>query len=128
MRMRKKRKPAAGRAISSCYRAPSEANVQMKVDVAVPGIDILGECPLWDERSRMLWWVDSRGPAIKCLAPGSSAVAIRSLPEAVGSIAFCESGRMLAATKSGIHFFDPAGGGLERIANPEAHLPDNRFN
>jgi sugar lactone lactonase YvrE len=64
----------------------------MKVDVAVPGTDILGECPLWDERSRTLWWVDSRGPAIKCLAPGSGTVDVRFLPEAIGSIAFCESG------------------------------------
>jgi len=102
--------------------------VQLKVDVAVAGTDILGECPLWDDRSRTLWWVDSRGPAIRRFAPGSGAVAVHPLPEAIGSIAFCESGRMLAATKSGIHFFDPASGGLARVANPEAHLPDNRFN
>jgi sugar lactone lactonase YvrE len=35
---------------------------------------------------------------------------------------------MLAATKSGIHFVDPATGALQRMADPEAHLPDNRFN
>ena len=102
--------------------------MQLKVDVAVPGTDILGECPLWDDRSRRLWWVDSRAPAIKSVAPGVGTVAVHALPEAVGSIAFCESGRMLAATKSGIHLFDPADGGLERIAHPEAYLPDNRFN
>ncbi len=36
--------------------------MQLKVEVAVPGADILGECPLWDERSRALRWVDSRDP------------------------------------------------------------------
>jgi sugar lactone lactonase YvrE len=102
--------------------------VQLKVDVAVRGADILGECPLWDERSRTLWWVDSRGPAIKCIVPGTGDVTEYQLPDPVGSIAFCESGRLLAATRSGIHFFDPASGGLELIVHPEAHLPDNRFN
>jgi sugar lactone lactonase YvrE len=102
--------------------------VQLNVEVAVSGTDILGECALWDERSRALWWVDSRAPAIKCVTPGVGTVAVHALPEAVGSIAFCKSGRMLAATKSGFHFFDPANGSLELIVDPEAQLPDNRFN
>src|SRR6185369_5750622 len=68
----------------ACYRAPGDENVQLKVEVAVAGADMLGECPLWDERSRTLWWVDSRGPAIKCVAPGTGAVSVHLLPEAVG--------------------------------------------
>jgi sugar lactone lactonase YvrE len=100
----------------------------LKTEVAVPGADILGECPLWDERNRRLWWVDSRGRAIKSFAPGSGAIAVHPLAEVVGSIAFCERDRMLAATKTGIHFFDPATGSLELIVQPETHLPDNRFN
>ena len=102
--------------------------MQLKVEVAVRGTDVLGECPVWDERGRRLWWVDSRGPAIKRIAPGAGDVVTYPLPDPVGSIAFCESGRLLAATRSGIHFFDPASGLLELIAQPEAHLPDNRFN
>jgi sugar lactone lactonase YvrE len=50
------------------------------------------------------------------------------LPEVVGSIAFRERGGLIAATKSGIHFLDAAGGALARAANPEARLPENRFN
>ena len=102
--------------------------MQLKIDVAVAGTDILGECPLWDERSSTLWWVDSRAPAIKCVTPGNGTGTDHPLPEAIGSIAFCESGRLLAATKSGIGFFDAASGVLETIARPESHLPDNRFN
>ena len=36
-----------------------------QVEVAARGADQLGECPLWDERERVLWWVDSRWPAVK---------------------------------------------------------------
>jgi sugar lactone lactonase YvrE len=97
-------------------------------DVLVQCEDQLGECPLWDDRAGWLWWVDSRGPAVKHVAPGSRAASVIALQEVVGSIAFRERGGMLAATKSGIHAMDPATGRLQAVARPEAQLPDNRFN
>jgi sugar lactone lactonase YvrE len=98
------------------------------VQVAARGADRLGECPLWDEREKVLWWVDSRWPAVKRLDPESGAVMMQVLPEVVGSIAFRATGGLIAAMKSGIHFLDAASGALEARANPEAHLPENRFN
>jgi len=100
----------------------------IRVEVAARGADSLGECPLWDERERMLWWVDSRWPALKRLDPATGAVMMLVLPEIVGSIAFRESGGLLAATKSGIHLLDAASGALEAKANPERDMLDNRFN
>lgn len=100
----------------------------LQVEVAVRGADQLGECPLWDERDAMLWWVDARFPAVKCLDPATGAVMMLVLPEIVGSIALRETGGMLAATKSGLHLFDPASGALDKKIDPETHLPDNRFN
>jgi sugar lactone lactonase YvrE len=99
-----------------------------QVEVAARGADRLGECPLWDERERFLWWVDSRWPAVKRLDPATGAVMMLVLPEVVGSIAFREKGGLLAATKSGIHFLDATSGALEPKADPEKSLPDNRFN
>lgn len=99
-----------------------------QVEVAARGADRLGECPLWDERERMLWWVDSRWPALKRFDPATGAVMMQVLPEVVGSIAFRDQGGLLAATKSGLHVLDGSGGALEPMANPEAHLPENRFN
>ena len=102
--------------------------MSFQVEVAARGADRLGECPLWDERENMLWWVDSRWPAAKRLDPSSGAVMMVVLREVVGSIALREAGGMLAATKSGLHLLDPSSGTLEARTNPEAHLPDNRFN
>lgn len=99
-----------------------------QVEVAARGADRLGECPLWDEREKMLWWVDSRWPALKRFDPATGAVMMQVLPEVVGSIAFRERGGLLAATKSGLHVLDGSGGALEPVVNPEAHLPENRFN
>ena len=102
--------------------------MKIAFEVAAGVADELGECPIWDERSGRLWWVDSRAPAVKCLDPSSAALSVLPLPEAVGSIAFRERGGMLAATKSGFYFLNPANGSLVAAARPEAHLPDNRFN
>ena len=55
-----------------------------QVEVAARGADRLGECPLWDECQKMLWWVDSRWPAVKRLDPASGAVMMLVLPEVIG--------------------------------------------
>ena len=102
--------------------------MQLKIEVAAAGSDLLGECPIWDERERALWWVDSRGPSVQRLDPASGAKTALTLPETIGSIAFRERGGLLAATRSGIHFLDFATARLDPAARPEAHLPDNRFN
>ncbi len=99
-----------------------------QVDVVVKGTDVLGECPLWCEREQVLWWVDSRGPSLKRWNPAGGQVTVVPLPSAVGSVAFRERGGMLAALQTGLHFLDPHTGALQLVAQPEAHLPENRFN
>ena len=101
--------------------------MKLEVECAARGADKLGECCLWDERERRLWWIDSRGPMLKSLDE-HGAVTMLVLPETVGSVAFREKGGMLAALKSGIYFLDPWSGALEPAAKPEAQLPENRFN
>jgi len=98
------------------------------VDVVVKGADILGECPLWCEREEVLWWVDSRGPTLKRWDASSGVVSVMKLPSVVGSVAFRQKGGMLAALQSGIHFLDVQSGALQAAAQPEQHLPENRFN
>ena len=100
----------------------------LQVECVVKGEDRLGECPLWCDREQVLWWVDSRGPSLKRWDPASDQVRVLELPAAVGSVAFRESGGMLAALQSGIHFLDTVSGALLVAAQPEAHLPENRFN
>ena len=99
-----------------------------QIDCVVKGNDRLGECPLWCEREGVLWWVDSRGPALKRWDPATGAVRALALPGVVGSVAFREKGGMLAALQSGLHFLDTETGKVEVAAQPEAHLPENRFN
>lgn len=97
--------------------------------------DVLGECPLWDERTQRLWWVDIRAPALRCVRRrrhdgGIDDAEIRSwpLPEMVGSIALVDDGRLLLALSSSLVLFDPASGERETIAEPRFMNPDHRFN
>ena len=48
--------------------------------------------------------------------------------EPVGCIARREKGGLVIAAKSGFWFFDPETGAREHIGDPEAHLPESRFN
>jgi sugar lactone lactonase YvrE len=75
-------------------------------DYVVRGRDILGECPLWDHRERVLWWVDSRAPALKRFDPSSGDVRVLALAETIGSFAFRESEGMIAALRSGLYLLD----------------------
>ncbi|MBV8566505.1 MAG: SMP-30/gluconolactonase/LRE family protein [Methylobacteriaceae bacterium] len=53
---------------------------------------------------------------------------VRPPGDLVGSLAVCDTGGLLVAVRGGLSFFDPASGTFEMVANPEADLPDYRFN
>jgi sugar lactone lactonase YvrE len=99
-----------------------------EVELAVKGRDLLGECPLWDERTRTLWWVDILAPALKQFDPASGKLKQNPLPEPMGSFAFREKGGLITAMKSGIFLLGADYSTVELLACPEAASPDNRFN
>lgn len=99
---------------------------------AAAGRDLLGECPLWDEACGVLWWIDIRAPALRCMRPlapvvraAGAAVPAQApggldglgpgegrswpLPHLVGSIALTDDphGRLLMALGRHIVMFDP---------------------
>lgn len=89
--------------------------------------DILGECPLWNEREQALYWVDIRRPAIRRFDYASGRIDSWAMPDLVGSIAFCEGRRLLVALPDRIALFDLDSGTLEPfIAAPR--IDGHRFN
>ena len=99
-----------------------------EIECAVRCRDLLGECPLWDERDAVLWWVDILGPSLKSFSPTRGKLEAFPMQESVGSFAFRESGGLVAAMKSGLYFLDPRSGERQALAQPERDRPDNRFN
>ncbi|SSW67458.1 SMP-30/gluconolactonase/LRE family protein [Achromobacter agilis] len=101
------------------------------IQCVVQSADILGEVPLWCDRSRRLWWIDVRRPALQSYDPATGRHTAQRLPETllVGAIALREAGGFVLATNRGLYVYDPAGGQApELIVNPEADKPENRLN
>ena len=87
----------------------------------------LGEGPVWDEPSQCLYWVDSlQGSIFRLDVTG--AVKQWDLPGMIGSLAITKSGRAVVALQNGLHFFDFETGDLSQLVDPEADIPETRFN
>ena len=82
--------------------------------------DILGECPVWDDRANALYWVDIRQPAIRRYRPDSGEVDTWLMPDLVGSIALCTDERLLVALSDRIVLWQI---GTDRF-QPVVTLPD----
>jgi L-arabinonolactonase len=87
-----------------------------RIEIVTGKRDELGECPLWDERTKSLFWIDSHARLVRRITPASGEYREWLLPTAIGSIALCESGRLLVALASEFSYLDLVTGQLERIA------------
>ena len=97
------------------------------------GRDVLGECPLWDDRAQVLWWVDIRAPALCQLDTTRQLTRRWPLPDLVGSIALTDGhaghGRdpLLVALGHRLALFD-ADTGLQTLSEVPLDHEDHRFN
>jgi sugar lactone lactonase YvrE len=100
----------------------------MKVECIADTRCILGEGPLWDEKTRCLYWVDIKAPAVWRLDTGTGETKSWIMPYRVGAIALRKTGGLVAAMKPGFAWIDLDKGDVDVFARPERSLPDNRFN
>lgn len=89
--------------------------------------NILGEGPIWRPEEHALYWCDNLKPSIQRYDPVEGRVDVWDMPEEVGSIAFRETGGVVAGMRYGFAFVDLASGRIERIIDPEPHT-HNRLN
>jgi sugar lactone lactonase YvrE len=90
--------------------------------------DVLGEGPVWCPREQALYWVDITAPAVKRWDATSGKSTVWTMPEAVGSLALCGTGKILVALQSALSVFDPATGATKPVAAPRNDGADMRFN
>jgi sugar lactone lactonase YvrE len=83
---------------------------------------LCGECPIWDWRSGLLYWIDLDRPAAYCFEPRrGEQVGNWPLDSRAGLIALGEGGRLLVATRDlGVSWLDPATGSTTPLAHPGA--------
>jgi len=89
----------------------------------------LGECPIWDVETGLLWLVDGRAGLIVAMDATSGAVSRRiELPAPLGSFAINADGRLIVATRREIILFDPRNGEQAKLAELEVDHPNLRLN
>jgi xylono-1,5-lactonase len=89
---------------------------------------VLGEGPVWDARSSVLWFVDIKQRRVHRFDPGSGEVTSWPAPAQVGWVLPADDGALLAGLQTGLARFDPATGRFDHLADVEPENPGNRLN
>ena len=90
---------------------------------------LLGECPVWDVRENVLYWIDIDGQKIHRFDPSSGENITMNLPNKIGSFALREQGGLLLAMADGFYNYDFTNEILEsRGCDPEPDQKENRLN
>lgn len=87
----------------------------------------LGECPVWDDRSSTLVWVDVMAAAVHQFDPATGRDSAIEVGQPVGAVGLRRSEGLVLALRDGFALLH-SDGALEFIADTERDLPDNRMN
>lgn len=99
-----------------------------RIECAFAAGDVLGETPLWCERTRKLWWVDIERRLHQSLDPATGRhESMHHDGTFLGSQALTVEGAHLLAKDLGLYRRDPASGALTLLASVEQGR-DNRLN
>ena len=109
-------------------QAPARRHADPALECVLPRGAQLAEGPLWSPAEQRLYWVDILAPSVHRFDPATRTNEERTLPRLVSAVALRRSGGLVALTQEGLEAFDFDSGRLSALVDPEAHLPDNRFN
>lgn len=100
----------------------------MEVELLVDFHAQVGEGPIWDEERQVLYWVDIMANKVCVYDPAKKENTAIDVGQPVGTVVVREKGGLMLALHHGFGAFDLETKKLTLIADPEAHLPQNRFN
>jgi len=89
---------------------------------------VIGEGICWDEKDKMLYWIDLLDNKIFAYNGENSTVKIIDVNQNTGCIRLREQGGLIAGLQHGIFFVDVESGKLTPVVDPEKDKPGNRFN
>ncbi|MCH2173882.1 SMP-30/gluconolactonase/LRE family protein [Myxococcota bacterium] len=101
---------------------------EIKPELVVDARADLGECPVWCDKTRRLWWIDIERRELHRHDPGTGANERWELPALVGAVAPREAGGLLMAIQNGFASFDPDTGEFVVLAEVELPGPTSRMN
>lgn len=105
-----------------------QPNTDFKIEVVTSVKSKLGEGPVWDARSKSIFWLDIENGIIHEYNTPLAEYRKIQLDQMVGVIALCTNGNFIAGLQQGIAYINRITGHVQFITKPEKDLPDNRFN
>jgi sugar lactone lactonase YvrE len=103
---------------------PTEVDITLVLRVRA----VIGESPLWSDRTQELFFVDIAGKTIHAFRPSDDRHRVFELPDLVTSVSLRDRGGLVLSLRKTLAFYDPETGDLETLADPEPERPGNRFN
>lgn len=106
----------------------------LQIDVVVKHTCLLGEGPVWDARCKVIYWIDILNGQIHEYCPEQNIHKTIAVGQMIGALAVRTNGNFIAALQNGFAFIDrmnneiKPGGEIKMFADPESHVPNNRFN
>ncbi|RAV21626.1 SMP-30/gluconolactonase/LRE family protein [Paenibacillus contaminans] len=88
----------------------------------------LGEGPSWDSTLQRLYWVDLSKGRLHVFDPAAGTDREIAFDQAAGAVVPRRSGGVALALEHGFYTMDEKLEVLTQLADPESHLPGNRFN
>jgi sugar lactone lactonase YvrE len=88
----------------------------------------IGEGPVWDNRRRVLFFVDIIAPAVHAVHLDGSDLRSWKMPSRTGSIGLGESGRLVVALERALAVLDPDTGALSPLVDLPDEPASNRLN
>lgn len=102
--------------------------ISIQSECVFSGGAVLAEGPVWDDQTQTLFWLDIERGRICRFDPASQSNQEWLLGTRVGFAVKTDQGDLLAGTQEGLVRFSCETGRSSPYANPEAGLPNNRFN
>lgn len=98
------------------------------VEVALKIKANLGECPRWDDRDKLLYWVDINAGQLHKFNPSNGKDEFLQFDEEIGCFSLRKKGGFLLAMRTGIYTIDAWNTERRFIVDPEKGMDSNRFN
>ncbi|MGT2462839.1 SMP-30/gluconolactonase/LRE family protein [Sinomonas atrocyanea] len=101
----------------------------MRISTVIDLKPSLGEGPVWDTKTELLWWIDSIDGRIYRHDQDGTRLQVWDVEEKIGSMAvFADGASLLLAQQSGLYKYDHETDTRTLIADPEPDSPTNRLN
>ena len=109
-------------------KASPVRGADLRVECVLPWGASLAEGPVWSSREKKLYWVDILAPAVHRFDPVTRENETCQLPRLVSAVMERRAGGLAVTTMAGLESLDFRNRLLLPLVDPEAELPDNRFN